>query len=360
VQAFIPSHHWSPWLFQHTFRPWWFYKTTHRLYLDFLTTFLHYTIPEDWYQVRGSDIFSHEEYGRSFLRNSYNSSPSELVRTQFVELKWIPWCFSSVPRGFWKEERRHLEYLEWLKDRLNIERVEDWYGVTFKDIKREMGEGLLRIYYHNSPAKLIMKHVKNVDWEVWRFGDGAFWGDDRVQSKYFVYLGKELGCNIMEDWQALSNAQLAANMPRNLRDMFSSCRAFVEKFSGLAASKKVSQKKVKRILRMGFDGVTIHEDYAYQKVYHVEKEQERTELDLFLPSLALAFEYQGEQHFVAQHIFPQSLPHVVEMRDFIKVLECLKGGITLLCLDFWEDHYVSMLRLLSATRPDLSSYLQKS
>jgi hypothetical protein len=65
------------------------------------------------------------------------------------------------------------------------------------------------------------------------------------------------------------------------------------------------------------------------------------QLDVFVPSLKLAVEYQGEQHFKSQHIYNES--NMVQIRDNLKKEACKQLGITLLEIPYWWDQSIESL-----------------
>lgn len=74
--------------------------------------------------------------------------------------------------------------------------------------------------------------------------------------------------------------------------------------------------------------------------------------DLFLPSLRLAFEYHGEQHFRDTMIF--GLSEMYATRDAEKRAACLASNVTLIEIPYWwDDHIESLKTTIHHARPDL-------
>ncbi len=82
-----------------------------------------------------------------------------------------------------------------------------------------------------------------------------------------------------------------------------------------------------------------------------------------MPSLALAFEYNGEYHYRSISVYPMTISHpyitrysevsVVQERDRFKQLVCKNCGIHLIVVPYWWDKTVeSVVHTIAAFRPD--------
>ncbi len=70
-----------------------------------------------------------------------------------------------------------------------------------------------------------------------------------------------------------------------------------------------------------------------------------------MPTLALAFEYNGEQHY--QYVSVYTDLDIVQQRDRTKELICINNGITLIVVPFWWDRTVeSLVATIHDVRPD--------
>jgi AMMECR1 domain-containing protein len=49
----------------------------------------------------------------------------------------------KLPNGYWNDENNHIQYFEYLKKELKIEKEDDWYNLTQDDIKNNYGQTFL-------------------------------------------------------------------------------------------------------------------------------------------------------------------------------------------------------------------------
>jgi len=128
----------------------------------------------------------------------------------------------------------------------------------------------------------------------------------------------------------------------------------------LQVQKKASQwrlyKTIKEILPVN---VEVLEEFVHSNRF-ADSGMPMT-FDIYVPSLKLAFEYQGYHHFHTHNVFGDPRNH--QRRDNEKQHNCTKLGISLVEVPYWwQRDKESLLELLHKHRPDVvlrnSSFLQ--
>jgi len=102
----------------------------------------------------------------------------------------------------------------------------------------------------------------------------------------------------------------------------------------------------------------IHMDFKHSGLQYYGTHREM-ELDVYIPSLNLAIEYQGEQHYMHHHVYGS--PEEQRKRDEEKYLACERLGLTLIHVPFWWDlKRSSIIATIHKYRPDISAKYFKS
>eukprot|EP01027_Heterolobosea_sp_BB2_P011382 GEZU01016563.1.p1 GENE.GEZU01016563.1~~GEZU01016563.1.p1 ORF type:complete len:107 (-),score=30.95 GEZU01016563.1:20-340(-) len=99
--------------------------------------------------------------------------------------------------------------------------------------------------------------------------------------------------------------------------------------------------------------IEIFEEYHHPSLgLRFSESNEPMTLDVFIPSLSLAFEYQGAQHYRDLPLFANSA--MTQHRDTEKAAACKRAQITLIIVPYWWDRSVSALAsAIRNARPDL-------
>ena len=69
--------------------------------------------------------------GRTILLRN-DESHVKLITNVYSNYNWLPWKFNQAPKGYWNDENNVKQYMNWLSDKLNIKKMEDWYNISQK------------------------------------------------------------------------------------------------------------------------------------------------------------------------------------------------------------------------------------
>jgi len=129
------------------------------------------------------------------------------------------------------------------------------------------------------------------------------------------------------------------------------------KWQGKHSSK--SQVFLFKMLQDIFPGYELHINYNFIDAgFHYAHRYYPIQYDIFIPSLSIAFEYQGEYHYYDISVFQpdgsKSLQQI-RQRDLIKEQLSIANGITLFQIPYWWDKQPqSLLNTIQSSRLDLN------
>jgi hypothetical protein len=131
------------------------------------------------------------------------------------------WLYGPVPAGFWRARDNRQLYMEWLGEQLGVRRLEDWYQLSLKTVRKWRGGGLLD-YCGASPFALLKDYRPDYEWQEWRLRNVplGFWQHRANRRRYLDWLGQQLGFAQPEDWYQLSKQHLEERHGRQLLALF--------------------------------------------------------------------------------------------------------------------------------------------
>jgi hypothetical protein len=224
---------------------------------------------------------------------------------------------------------------------LGVGERSDWYHINTRDVIAKGGGGLLH-RFDNSLAAALESVYPDFRWQLWRFPQvpDGFWDRAENLREYANWLRGELEVGELKDWFRVSLAQIGEVGPLTPFHRRGGLIPFLREAypdHGWEAHRplfcKASQRRLKLTLERLLPGQVIYEDHLHPDLLF--QSGQRIQLDLFSPGLALAFEYQGAQHYFDVPCFsPQR--HYAE-RDQEKREACQRQGICLIEVPFWWD-----------------------
>jgi hypothetical protein len=100
----------------------------HKNLLQSLTRELSIEKPTDWFNLTPELL---RQYQADHILRDYDNSIPIMISQVFPEYKLFPWQFKKVPRNFWASVVNQKQFIDWLSVKLNINKQEDWYRVTY-------------------------------------------------------------------------------------------------------------------------------------------------------------------------------------------------------------------------------------
>eukprot|EP01114_Cavostelium_apophysatum_P023792 TRINITY_DN9076_c0_g1_i1.p1 TRINITY_DN9076_c0_g1~~TRINITY_DN9076_c0_g1_i1.p1 ORF type:complete len:404 (-),score=59.76 TRINITY_DN9076_c0_g1_i1:239-1450(-) len=290
VMQILPEHDWDPSKFTELNTSW-KDKTIadDRQFFDLIGSRLNIRRPEDWYKAKIEDVLEH---GGSALMKAYGNSYSRAIMTVYPEYPWTLWRFRRAPRNFWQNHDNGRRFLDWAFEQLGLREMDDWYQITLKQLNEIGGESFTSRF--SSLAALLKTFYPEHQWDEEKFH--IRWTSTMTSRKY----------------QALLRNQVEQILP---------------------------------------EAVDIHSEFRHPTLKY-ESTQKEVQFDIFIPSLHLAFEFQGIQHYKPGYL-PSSLTDI-RGRDLEKKKLCESAGITLIEVPYWWDlRKESLVATLGLARPDL-------
>lgn len=139
-----------------------------------------------------------------------------MLSSEFPNHEWIPWSFFRVPSNFWEPKSARRQFFDWLSARIGIQKPEDWYRVTRRQVRANGGSGLLMQMYQDSVARAVMDVFPEHAWQFWRFQKvpRGFWENLDHQREFMDFVAQELGIKtpwnsmLWEKWYDVSGKDL--------------------------------------------------------------------------------------------------------------------------------------------------------
>lgn len=144
VMSLYPSYDWEPWQFARgTAMTADQLRSNRKIFFDSAAKKLNLTNLSGWYNVQQEHLDKLSD--ASFLRRLYRGPLAKILMETYPQHLWLEWKFATVPKSFWTKLGNQQKFLEWLKEHLNINSMEDWYNVSYNEIADLGGIRLLQV-----------------------------------------------------------------------------------------------------------------------------------------------------------------------------------------------------------------------
>jgi len=231
------------------------------------------------------------------------------------------------------------------------------------DICNKGGGALILLYYKGSLIRAVQTIYPEHDWHVWKFLNTKMpkgWQDDRTSDLVLSDLAKRVGITNHDDWYRVSKNDIRrcramdlvtarGGLMKILSEVYPNHGWIQRRFTN--HPRKWSQWQLFKIIKQLLPYVEVIENYVHPFLQFSESGR-RMELDIYVPTLKLAVEYQGLHHY--QGIFFVSPD--LQKRDQEKRRACQLQGITLIEIPYWWRHEKASIKdTLNVYRPDIDT-----
>ena len=161
--------------------------------------------PEDWNSITRKHILSH---GGSRVLSKY--SMYELKCLACPDGKFDK-RIESKPKGYWDDKENILQFLSEIKQKYNINRVEDWSPITQNQIKLHGGSRLLSKYtMYELKCMACPEFILKFD-QPTRYKPTNYWDKKENIYQFLSEIKQKYNLNTPEDWNSLTFKQISEN-----------------------------------------------------------------------------------------------------------------------------------------------------
>ena len=294
---------------------------------------------EDWYRVIYSQFY--QNGGKRILHYT-KGSMSRLLQEAYPNYPWDERLFTKAPHRYWESRENVVKFITELAKDLNLSSYDEWYKIKGKDfVNKKGGKSLLNI--HDGKVFDILRiYFPEYNWDVLlsRSISTKFISIEEKRELFLRFI-KHYCIQKPSDWYRISSKQVqkfcsVGFFNKLLKSHLCNWSHFKgQQILEKARSKKSTQWWLGKCIKMIFPNEYVLEDYEHPLFY---LETGRIgELDLFIPSINLAFEYQGEQHYDDLMSSAFSPHEVYKFRDDAKFQLCVKNDVTIVFIPYWWD-----------------------
>lgn len=336
----LPEQCWQPWLFEHVSVGFWESATNRQRYIEWLEQQLAIASKDQWYRVTIEQI---RRLGGSGFLNGYDSSIQRALADIYPDYPWRSWLFAHGSRGIWSCQANVDEFLGWVERQLYLASEDHWYEISHEQLTRLGGKHFVDGDGFTTLVQVLQRRYPHRRWQRERF----FATPAKTQRLIYRMLHSllpyrtDIELNSSYHYHYHHQQQQQAQPQPHLHVPF-----FLEDNNGIPQEPKVilSQEK------MSSSSSCSSSDLSTSR--STTTGNSMVSLDVYLPSLSLAIEYHGMQHFEHTDFFGS--PERQQVLDEEKRQLCTRAGITLVEIGYWWNFDKnSLIAAIDRQRPDL-------
>ena len=305
-----------------------------RKFMDDLYSKLNFVSLNEWLFTPKSVIVDHG--GFSLLSYYYENDMKKLLSSIYPNHHWK---FDVNLNEVFSIEIQ-VKKMEILFIKLKLKSLNDWLKVPRLVFERRGGKNLLD-FYSNDMKKLLSTIYPNHLWQFDRMKFRPTANYSKSFSFHFDRLNFLRGKYLIrkkKDWYRVSVNAERISISKSLKFVFPNEKWEKKLFQ--IRSRKSTQRLLFAYLYYIYPTTEILESYRHPHLYTVNNNI--FELDVFIPSVNLGFEYQGEQHY---DDIPSAFSQLelYQSRDREKEELSEKQQIKLITIPYWWDKSQSSL-----------------
>ena len=339
LETIYPHHEWNVLDRKIVPRTFWKDSKNHRMLLDSVIKKLNLSSPLELTSISKQTIL--DNGARSLFY--YYSNLYDAVKSIYPEYNWNPLDFKPLPKNFWKDKSIQRLWMDKFAKDNSITSHEQWKEVNSRDIHDAGGRSILSQY--PSFIQMLSELYPEYNWNIHRdrkVVPRGHWESRRNIVKFINEFKKQHNITDPSDWERVSKLQLSAAGGSGLLDKYKSIHNILEKafpdedwntvnFS--SKRKKAAQRYLFQQIRKIIGNIEVVEEYIHEEL--ARESGFGAEFDIYIPSLQIAIEYQGEHHYKDIPAFgPVEL---YQERDIEKVTLCKKHNIHLVIIPYWTS-----------------------
>ena len=235
-----------------------------------------------------------------------------------------------------------------LFEKLKINGLDDWNRITRKQFIENGGKEILK-YYSNDLQYLLLSIYPS---HTWKFTtQSKFLVNIKYFRNFLSILKEKFAIREKKDWYQIPVVYLEKNVQKILKIVHPQENWHRKLF--YLRTKKTSQRLLFAAISHLFHSSLILENYRHPLLLSSDYFLP-LELDVYLPTLNLAMEYQGEQHFDDIQSAGFSNVEMYQYRDRLKEKLVSSLNIHLISVPFWWDLSSSSLLSSISSHPFFS------
>jgi len=348
ITRIFPELDWHVWEFEHLRHSHWLNWQHRYTFLSWFGREKNIRSSLDWYKVSLEDLKKESAsflqfYDGSLRRALCDVFPSKGGRNEV-------WRFIDPPRFSLFSHTKCRGYLEWLGDVVLHFMVPDGFYALKLQMARKLRGSMVYWRFDGSGRRALNCCFPEFRWLDWLFPQmrWRFWQVDGIRSQFLSWIEGELEIGEMEDWYDISQLRLASvlkkssrslSLPSFLVDLYPGYSWERERFLGVNCQRWLEDVFRKEI----YPSLDVIGQYHHPLItFFSASLSRRVELDIFVPALSLAFEYQGKHHYASHPLYGNY--ESFSSRDEEKRMKCEKAGIKIIQIPHLWDGRKETLR----------------